>query len=203
MVAQDGGGQPGVVRLHLRAEPRQQPVERAAEVAEAHDPDPRPAEQARARVARPAPGLAPFPKGRIRGADPAREVDREAEPDLRHRHGEGGARGEHMDPAAENLLVGHVVREVRFDIEHGAELAHAREHGVRDRRLAQDVARGAQHRVVEPGHLRGRRLDQPVPRAKVRQRLRPEDQVERARLGRAEDERSGILGHAWTSMRTG
>ena len=127
VLAEDGGRKPGVEDADTGAEAGEEAVERAAEVAEADKADLGAGEEAGLRVAVAAPELAALAEGEVGVGDAAGEVEGEAEAELGDRLGEDGAGGDGVDAAGEEVVVGHVVEEVRLDVEDAAELGHGGE----------------------------------------------------------------------------
>ena len=188
-LAQHRRRQPGVVGAQPGAEAGEEPGEGVAEVAEADEADLRAREQPGGGVAGAAPELAALAEGEVGVGDAAGEVEREAEAELGHRLGEDRAGRHRVDAAREEEVVGHVVEKVALDVEDAAELRHRLDGGAGERRLADEVARSRQHGRVEPADRGGLGLDERVACFEPRPRLGREDQLERARLRRADDER--------------
>ena len=137
---EDRGREPGVEDADPGAEAGEEAGERAAEVAEADEADLGAGEEAGGGVAVAAPELAALAEGEVGVGDAAGEVEGEAEAELGDRLGEDGAGGDGVDAALEEVVVGHVVEEVRLDVEDAAELGHGGERRAREGRLADDVA---------------------------------------------------------------
>ena len=184
-------GQPRVVDAHRAAERREQAAQRAAEVAEADDPDRAAREQERAGVGLEPLRLAPGAHRAVGGADPAREVDRHPERRLGHRHGERRAGAQHVHAARPRRRVVDVGQEVALDVDHGAQPRRAREPLRRQVGLPDDRDRLGQVRLdllAPPSARRRRRRAGRAPSSRARvggsQII-----VERARQRVDEDER--------------
>ena len=154
-----------------------------------------PDKKPRGEVAFAAPQLAPVAEGEIGIDDAAREIERHGKAELGHRLGENLARGDDMNAAREQLLIGHVVDEICLDIEHAAQRGELGERRLRDRRLADDVAGLGKHRLRQRLDSVGGGLVDAVLAAQRGERGRGEDQLERARLRRTDDQRLGAVGH--------
>ena len=119
-----------------------------AEVAVADETDVRAAQQDRVVVAGREVSLAAVAEGPVLAADPAREVDGQAERELGDRLGVRGAAAEDVDAGPEARLVVDVGVEVALDVHDDAQGAVAR--SMRDGRqigLADDRERPRQDRV--------------------------------------------------------
>ena len=103
MGAQDRSGKPGVEHPDGHAEPRQQSVQRPAEIAKADQANFGSADQAGALVAVAAPGFAALAE-RARGrADAAGEIERHGEAEFGDRLGKDGAGRHHVDAAIKQV----------------------------------------------------------------------------------------------------
>lgn len=176
------------------------PVQRPSEIAEADDADLGAGEEPRRSVDFAAPELASLAEGEIGIDDAPGEIERHGEPQFRHRLGEHLPARHHVNAALEKHLIGHVVEEVAFDIEDGAQLRHAFERPLVQRRLADDVANLAKRCVIEPGNVFRIGLDDAIASIEFTSRLPAEDQLKRARRRRADDKRSLRLGHCLSSL---
>ena len=181
------------MRLHQEGQRRagQHLAQAAAEVAEADDADLGPGQQARAGVAVAAPELAPLAEGKVGLGHAPEQVQREGEPKLGHRAGKDGAGGDDVDAAPEQFGIGHVVDQVRLDVQHRPQAGKPHQRQFRQRRLAEDVARLAQHVVRQRVQRVGTGLHHLVSVVQAGAGGGGEDQIEAARFGRSDDDGLG------------
>jgi len=186
---QDGIGQPRVERASPCPEPGEQSVQRAPQLAEADEADLRSAEQARGSAAFQPPQLTPLAKRDVGLDDVPGEVERHSQPQFGDRLGEDRGGGDDMNAPREGLAVGHVVEEIALDIEDAPQRRESRQQVFGERRLSDDVARPGEDfrgKLTNPPRAG---FHDPVSRPEPRERLRREDQIERARFRRADDDR--------------
>jgi len=186
------GGQPRVKGLDARRKGREQRHDGPAQIAKAQNADIGPGQQPRLAVARPAPAFAPGAEIGIGGGDLAQQAQRKAKANLGHRLRKDRARGDHMDAARKDRVIGHVQDQVGFDVEDAAQPGQLCQRRLVQWRLPDDIARPAQHRVGQMRHLFRPGLDHLISRVQCGPLPGREDQVQAARIGGRDDKRAGV-----------